>query len=141
MSKIGFNTPFKRLQNRYKLIVMNEDSFEEVTSFRLSRRSVYIAISTIFILLIGITTGLLWFTPLKQFTPGYRQGYAVDAKYRKLKVASDSILYIAQMQTTYIEHIKTLLSNASVTIPLDTSVLPLEKLIAEKEVKNEKNEK
>jgi hypothetical protein len=43
----------KRRQNRYRLVVMNDDTYEEVITFRLSRLSVYVAFSTIFIFLLG----------------------------------------------------------------------------------------
>ncbi len=53
----------KRRQNRYRLVVMNDDTYEEVITFRLSRLSVYVAFSTIFILLVGLTVALLVLTP------------------------------------------------------------------------------
>ena len=41
------SAPLKRLQNRYRLVVMNDDTYEEVVTFRLSRLSVYVGLSTI----------------------------------------------------------------------------------------------
>jgi hypothetical protein len=102
---------------------MNDDSFEEVATFKLNRLSVYIAVTTIFMLLIGATVALLWFTPLKQLTPGYRQGFAVDAKYKQLKMESDSVFKIAVMQQQYIENIKTILKEQQPVLVFDTSIL------------------
>lgn len=59
------NTTLKRLRNRYRLVVMNDDTYEEVVTFKLSRTSVYVGFSVIFVLLIGLTTALLVLTPLK----------------------------------------------------------------------------
>ena len=51
MGKIDANSTLKRLRNRYRLVVMNEDTYEEVVKFRLSRLSVYIVLSSIFVIL------------------------------------------------------------------------------------------
>ena len=69
----------KRLQNRYRLVVMNDDTYEEVVTFKLNRLSVYIALCTIFVVLVGLTVALIVFTPLKVlhtrlWKPGGTQG-------------------------------------------------------------------
>ena len=51
MAKFDANSTLKRLQNRYRLVVMNDDTYEEVVTFKLSRLSVYVFLSTIFVLL------------------------------------------------------------------------------------------
>ena len=71
MSLPGGNTSLKRLQNRYRLVVLNEDTFDEVVTFKLTRLSVYIALSTLFVILVGLTVALIVFTPLKLYIPGY----------------------------------------------------------------------
>ncbi len=68
----------QRLRNRYRLVVMNEDTYEEVVAFKLSRVSVYIALSALFIVLVGLTVALIAFTPLKLYIPGF--GDAKQAK-------------------------------------------------------------
>ena len=81
---------FKRLQNRYRLVVMNDDTYEEVVTFRLSRMSVYVMLSTIFVLLVGLTVALIVFTPLKYYIPGYGNAH-MDREYRELKYVTDSL--------------------------------------------------
>ncbi len=51
MLRVDANNTFKRLRNHYRLVVMNEDTYEEVVKFKLSRLSVYIVLSTTFVLL------------------------------------------------------------------------------------------
>ena len=90
MSLPGDNTSLKRLRSRYRLVVMNEDTFDEVVAFKLTRLSVYIALSSLFVILVGITVALIAFTPLKLYIPGY--GEAQKAKeYEMLKMKADSI--------------------------------------------------
>lgn len=49
MTKFDTNSTLKRLRNRYRLVVMNEDTYEEVVKFKLNRLSVYVAMSTLFV--------------------------------------------------------------------------------------------
>ena len=77
MAKLDANSTLKRLRNRYRLVVMNEDTYEEVVKFRLSRLSVYIVLSSAFVLLTVFTVALIVFTPIKYYLPGVGYG---DAK-------------------------------------------------------------
>ena len=71
MPNLDIDNTFKRTSNTYRLVVMNDDTFDEVVAFRISRRSVYLGISISFILLVGLTIGIIAFTPLKYYIPGY----------------------------------------------------------------------
>jgi hypothetical protein len=53
MAKLEHNDTLKRLRNNYRLVVMNDDTYEEVVTFKLSRLSVYIGLSTRLVLLVG----------------------------------------------------------------------------------------
>jgi len=90
MVKFDTNSTFKRLRNRYRLVVMNDDTYEEVVTFKLSRLSVYILMSTIFVVLIGLTVALIVFTPLKYYIPGY-DDLKIGRDYRELKYRTDSL--------------------------------------------------
>ena len=123
MSKLEAGTTLQRLRNRYRLVVMNDDTYEEVVTFRLSRMSVYIVLSTIFVLLVGVTVALIVFTPLKYYIPGYGNVKA-DREYRQLKYLADSLEKQGQHQARYIEGLKKVLSGDQ-KIELDTTGLNL----------------
>jgi len=59
MAKLELPAGLKRLRSRYRLVVMNDDTYEEVVTFRLSRLSVYTAFSMVFVILVGLTTALI----------------------------------------------------------------------------------
>lgn len=61
----------QKLRNKYRLVILNDDTFEEKLSIKLSRLNVFflVGISTIF--LIAATTLLIAFTPLREYIPGY----------------------------------------------------------------------
>ncbi len=71
---------------------MNEDTYEEVVKFRLSRLSVYIVLSSVFVLLTVLTVALIVFTPIKYYLPGVGYGDARQVKeFRQLKMRTDSM--------------------------------------------------
>ena len=119
------NSSLKRLRNRYRLVVINEDTFDEVVTFKLTRLSVYIALSTLFVILVGLTVALIAFTPLKLYIPGY--GEAQKAKqYEVLKMKADSIEQNLIKKQEYIDNIEKVLKGN--IIPRDTATLKLKNI-------------
>jgi len=125
MSKLDAGTTLKRLRNRYRLVVMNDDTYEEVVTFKLSRLSVYIMLSTIFVLLVGLTVALIVFTPLKYYIPGY-DDLKIGREYRQMKYRVDSLEKQVGNQASYIDNVKKILKN-DVTLSLDTNKITLPK--------------
>jgi len=60
----------KKLLHKYRLVILNEDTFEEKISFKLTRLNVFFFSGITAILLIGLTTLLIAFTPLREYIPG-----------------------------------------------------------------------
>ena len=116
------NRSLKRLRNFYRLIIVNEDTFEEVVAFKLNRWIVYITMSILFLVLVGMSIGLIAFTPLKYYIPGY--GVAGQAKeYEILKVKADSIEHALVIKQQYITEIERVLKGD--ILPLDTTTLEI----------------
>ena len=125
MAKLDAGSTLKRLRNRYRLVVMNDDTYEEVVTFKLSRLSVYIGLSTIFVVLVGLTVALIVFTPLKYYIPGY-DDLKVGREYRQMKYRVDSLEKQVDYQAGYIENIKQVLKGGD-TAALDTKELQVPK--------------
>ena len=125
MAKFDANSTLKRLQNRYRLVVMNDDTYEEVVTFKLSRLSVYIALSTIFVLLTGLTVALIVFTPLRLYIPGYGDVNATK-ELRDLKIKTDSLDQAMKSKDQYLESVRGVLMGGS-TLKLDTNALDIPK--------------
>lgn len=125
MAKLEEESTLQRLRNRYRLVIMNDDTYEEVVTFKLSRLSVYIGLSTIFVLLVGLTVALLVFTPLKYYIPGY-DDLRIGREYKQMKYRVDSLEKQVIYQTQYINGIKKVL-NGDVSVKLDTTVIQVPK--------------
>ena len=125
MAKFDANSTLKRLQNRYRLVVMNDDTYEEVVTFKLSRLSVYITLSTIFVLLTGLTVALIVFTPLRLYIPGYGDINATR-ELRELKMRTDSLEEAVKFKDLYLDNIRNVLQGG-VSVKPDTTVLNIPK--------------
>lgn len=132
MSKLDSNSTLKRLRNRYRLVVMNEDTYEEVVKFRLSRLSVYIVLSSLFVLFTIFTVAIIVFTPIKYYLPGVGYGDAKQVKeFKTLKIKTDSIELALKNNQQFIESLKKVLQGNVVKI--DTNKLNLPKVEDEQE--------
>jgi hypothetical protein len=127
MAKIfDADTTLQRLRNRYRLVVMNDDTYEEVVTVRLSRLSVYITLCTVFVVLVGLTVALLVFTPLRYYVPGYGNG-SDRREMITLKMQVDSLQQEMNYRDKYFENIQNVLKGGTSTIKLDTTQLNVPK--------------
>ncbi len=121
MSNLEINNTLKRLRNSYRLVVMNDDTYEEVVTFRLTRFSVYIGLSTIFVLLVGLTIALIAFSPIKYYIPGYGTRESRTA-LQVLKIRTDSLEQAIRYKEQYLEGVKKVLSGNS---PAQLDTIPV----------------
>jgi septal ring factor EnvC (AmiA/AmiB activator) len=61
----------EKLRDQYRLVIMNEETFEEVSSLKLSPLSVYVFTSSVLVATAILVTMLIVYTPLKRYIPGY----------------------------------------------------------------------
>ena len=61
----------QRFLNKYRLVILKEDSYEEKFSYRLSGLNIFLLSSLLAGVIISLTTSLIVFTPLKEYIPGY----------------------------------------------------------------------
>ena len=60
-----------RLLAKYRFVVLNENTFEEILSYKLSRFNVFMIVSISALILIGATYMIIALTSLKEYIPGY----------------------------------------------------------------------
>lgn len=99
----------QKLLHNYRLVVLNEDTFEEKLSFKVNRFNIILFSSLFAIFLILATTLLIAFTPLREYIPGY-SSTALKQKAVRLSYELDSLKTIQQKNDNYINSIKIALS-------------------------------
>jgi len=122
MANLDINNTFKRRSSTYRLVVTNDDTYDEVIAFRLSRKSVYLGLSIAFMFLVGLTIALIAFTPLKYYIPGYGTKESRSA-LELLKIRTDSLEQAVHFKEQYIEGIKKVLSEGN---PQQLDTIPLQ---------------
>tara|TARA_B110000967_G_scaffold208076_1_gene259120 strand:+ start:6200 stop:7066 length:867 start_codon:yes stop_codon:yes gene_type:complete len=80
----------QKLTDKYRLVVLNEDTFEERFSLKLSVLNIFVLGGVLSFLLILITTFFITFTPIKEFIPGY-SSTNLKIKATKLTLKTDSL--------------------------------------------------
>src|ERR1051325_6691570 len=61
----------KRLRNKYRLVIMNDSTFEEKASWKLTPMNVFVSVGSFLILFMFLLTYIIAFTPLREYIPGY----------------------------------------------------------------------
>ena len=99
----------KKLFTKNRLIILNEDTFEELFSFKLNLINVFVVATIGAILIITVTTFIIAFTPLREYIPGYS-----SSKLRKeateMALKSDSLAFAIKKNEVYLESIKKVLN-------------------------------
>jgi len=97
-------TLLDRLQVKYRMVIMNDDTLEERLSFKLTRMNVYIFVSTIFVILVILITSIIVFTPLKEYIPGYGD-VGMRKRIVELNLQTDSLANQLSQQDLFIDNI------------------------------------
>ena len=109
---------FRNFRNKYRLSILNDETFEEVWQYRLSRMNVIIAVGGFAIFLIIMVSVLIAFTPLREFIPGYPDGETRKG-YVKNALRADSLERVLKQWENYYANINTIL-NGGVPLTIES---------------------
>ncbi len=98
-----------KLFTKNRLVILNEETFEELFSFKLNLMNVFVAATTSAILLITFTTFIIAFTPLREFIPGYSSS-KLKKDATELALKSDSLTLALKKNEAYIKSIQKVLN-------------------------------
>ena len=99
----------KKLLHQYRLVILNEDTFEERFAIKLTRLNVFVIVALSSIVLISCTIVLIAFTSLREYIPGY-SSTALKQKATELNYKADSLQQVIDMNQQYYESIKKVLT-------------------------------
>lgn len=120
----------KKLLHKYRLVILNDDTFEERLSLNLTRLNVFILGTISAIMLIVATTILIAFTPLKEYIPGY-SSTTLKKKAVKLSFKTDSLQRAIDLNEKYFASIKQVLQGEVSTVQFNKdSIIQAAKLEA-----------
>ena len=99
----------KAFIEKFRIILLNEDSLEEVLSMRLSLLNVFVLLSLSSLILMFFTAALIVFTPLREYIPGYASS---DLRSTSVELATkaDSLEQVVIYNNAYINSIQKVLT-------------------------------
>lgn len=109
-----------KLRNKYRLVILNDDTFEEKLSFKLSRLNVFLGLGLLTILLIGGTALIIAFTPLREYIPGYSSTKLRRQAYL-LSQVTDSLSQQLNYNQVYLTNIQRILNGEPLLSAIDSS--------------------
>lgn len=121
----------KKLLHKYRMVILNEDTFEERLSFKLTRLNVFVVVSLGAIILIAATTLLIAFTPLREYIPGYSSA-ELKNEATNLAYTTDSLQNVLKLNEQYLSSIKQVLTGE-----VETSALSRDSIVTSSYESNE----
>lgn len=100
-----------KLLRKYRVVLLDEASFEERFSMVLSRFNVFITVGTTAVLLIIGTILLIAYTPLREYIPGYASTYLRRSAI-SLDQESDSLINQVAYQEAFIRRLQAVMDDA-----------------------------
>ena len=99
----------KKLFTKNRLVILNEETFEEIFSLKLNLMNVFVGLTTVSIVMIALTTYIIAFTPLREYIPGYASTQLKREATRNA-IKSDSLQKIINENSVYLASIKKVLT-------------------------------
>ena len=116
--KKRINGFWKKTLNKYRFVIMADDSFEEKFSLKTNRLKVFLFLSFFTLFCVVATFILITNTSLREFIPG-KESEEVQREIISLVLRSDSLMARLENQQLYFENFKTIIGGK---IPLDSSI-------------------
>ena len=109
-----------RLRLKYRLVIMNDDTFQEKLSLILSPLNVIVLFGSIMILLVVLTIWLVAFTSLREYIPGYAD-VAMRQQIYNNALRADSLANELRLRDLYIQNLGNIVAD---DIPTDSVIEP-----------------
>lgn len=123
MKKKGY---LQRMRFKYRVSVLNENTLNEAWHTHLSRRSLFFWVLLMFLLSFVVFAALIWFTPVKNYLPGYNEDIRHELIVQMERV--DSLNDRLRLQMEYLSTMRAVIAGEVVS----DSVKPLDSLVLQR---------
>ena len=123
----------KRESKNYRLVIQEEKTYKEKFKLKLSRTNVFLTGTLISLIIVSITTSVIFFTPVREYIPGYdttkmriqaiNNLERLDSLINQLSINENYLA--AVLQTINGEDYKNIYTNESQRISVDLSELDM----------------
>lgn len=81
---------FEKLRTHFRFVILNDETFKEVSSYRLNLLNIYLLLSSVFVVAGLLAFLLIVFTPLKYLVPNYGE-LTVNSEFVELTKKTDRL--------------------------------------------------
>lgn len=99
----------KQLFTKNRLVILNEETFEEIFSLKLTLINVFLVATLGTFTIIFVTTYIIAFTPLKEYIPGYSSS-KLKQEATNLALKSDSLTTLLEKNERYLASVRKVLT-------------------------------
>jgi murein DD-endopeptidase MepM/ murein hydrolase activator NlpD len=93
-----------KLKNRFRFVILNDETFEEKFALSLTRTNVWLFMGTVSFTLIFLTAAAIIYTPLKYFIPGFGD-YNYRGEILQLQFKADSLSETINARELWLENL------------------------------------
>jgi len=129
----------QKLLNKYRFVILNEDSYEEKLSYKLTGLNIFLLMSFLAVLIIGVTTSLIAFTSLKEYIPGY-DSTELRTKAVKNIETLDSLTQVIYSNQGFINSIGGVITGETLKEEIIIEKIDVEKVFNNKNLKTNKED-
>lgn len=98
-----------KLRYKYRLVIINDESFEEKLNFKLTPMNVFVGFSSAIVLLTTFIITLIFFTSLREYVPGYTDS-KTKRNVQQLLYKTDSLEHALEAKELYYKNIVNILN-------------------------------
>jgi len=103
------STFFKKLTTPYRMVIINEETFEERTQYRITKLSLLLATLFGIVALVSLVFSAVAYTPLKEYIPGYDSSELRKQAVQNLFV-TDSLITLYNQNLQYLNAVRSVLN-------------------------------
>lgn len=101
-----------KLRYKYRLVIINDESFEEKLNFKLTPMNVFVGFSSAMVLFAILIVSLIFFTSLREFVPGYTDT-KTKRNLQELLYKTDSLEKALEAKEQYFQNIANIMKGDS----------------------------
>jgi len=98
-----------KLTHKYRMVLLNEDTYEEVGYMRLTRLNLIAVVGVIVLLLVAIVYVIIAYTSIREFIPGYPDA-TMRQNIRENAMKLDSLEYEQEIRDQYFDNLKRIIT-------------------------------
>ena len=101
---------FKNFKDKFKIVIIHPDTYEEQGRFSLSKLRFVTVVIVYTLLMIALTTCIIFFTPIREYIPGYTD-VTLSRRVYNMEQKADSLENSLRQNEAYIRNIKHIIND------------------------------